>query len=234
MHYGRRGFGERSGRRQRKKRIEEFAYVLDFQPFGLPSLNKPHPFVQLIGEDYFTLLEAAPRRGAEMEIGERVYIGPEEALRFKIYRVTKELEYDDLTSIARAALPDIVRKIIESKEEVFVEFYNIADAVTLRLHSLELLPGIGKKTALKIIDARRVARFQSFEDIRSRVGIDPVTPLVKRILDELSGGQRYYLFVAPPKSERVKRGADAPLWLDYIGKAMRSLAERKEKEFEGR
>ncbi len=222
MQYSR-GYHGRRRHRGREVR-EEFAYVLDYNPYGLPG--NPKPFVQLIGEDYFMLLEATPRREAELEVGERVYIGPEAMLRTKIHRVTRELEYEELTNIARASLPEIVREIVESREEVFVEFYNIADAITIRLHSLELLPGIGKKTALKIIDARKARPFTSFQDIRERVGIDPVKPIVERILEELQEEQHYYLFAIPPRRLR-RKGPEAPVWLNYVRRAIQSLSQKK-------
>jgi len=213
----------------RPRRFEEFAYVLDYRPLGNPTDRHPQhrsmPIVQLIGEEYFMLLEGVPRKDAEVEIGERVYVGPIERLRLKIHHIDAEITYDDLTSIARDTLPEILKQIIKSKERLFTEFYNIADAITIRLHSLELLPGIGKKTVIKIIEQRSIKPFTDFEDIRSRVGIDPLQPLVERIILELRGREKYYLFLEPRRLARDQ--VEKPIYLNYLEKAQEKLRQQQ-------
>ena len=217
-------------KRRRGERYEEYAYVLDYLPMGNPSDRHPvhrnRPVVQLLGEDYFMLLEATPRRHATIEVGERVYVGPVEENRVKIAKIDFEIEYDDLTSLAREMLPQIVEEIVRKKERVFVEFFNIADAITLRFHSLELLPGIGKKTAMKILELRSQKPFESYQDIKERAKIDPIPLLVERILSELQGKEKYYLFVRPPK--RLLQEPVKPVFLDYLGRLYSILRSRGE------
>jgi putative nucleotide binding protein len=63
------------------------------------------------------------------------------------------------------------------------------------MHALELLPGIGKKSMWQIINARDKKPFIDFKDIETRTSIgDPVKVIAKRILDELSGGEKYRIF----------------------------------------
>ncbi|MET1101683.1 MAG: DUF655 domain-containing protein [Pyrodictiaceae archaeon] len=220
---------QRRHRPARPRRFEEFAYVLDYKPLGNPTDRHPQhrsmPIVQLIGEDYFMLLEGIPRKDAEVEIGERVYIGPIERLRLKIHHIDAEITYDDLTSIAREALPEILKQIIRSKEQLFIEFYNMADAITIRLHSLELLPGIGKKTVIKIIEQRSIKPFTSFDDIKNRVGIDPLQPLVERIILELQGKEKYYLFLEPRKL--VRDQVEKPIFLNYLERIQERLRQQQ-------
>ncbi|MFB6138622.1 MAG: DUF655 domain-containing protein, partial [Halobacteriaceae archaeon] len=80
-----------------------------------------------------------------------------------------------------------VEEIVEADERRFVDFYNEAQPVTTRLHSLDLLPGIGETLRNNVIDARKRGPFESFEDLEERVsGLhDPESVLVERILDEL-------------------------------------------------
>lgn len=54
---------------------EEFAIVLEYLPNGYPLEGKLMPLAQAIGEINLTLLELVPRRGIDLEIGEKVYIG---------------------------------------------------------------------------------------------------------------------------------------------------------------
>jgi putative nucleotide binding protein len=224
-----RRFRHPGARRPRRRPYrEEYGYVLDYLPMGNPTDRHPwhrsRPVVQLIGEDYFTLMEATPRPGVQLEIGERVYVGPVSEERLKIEKVDNDIEYEDLTSVARDVLPQVVEEIVKRKEPLFVEFFNIAEPLSLRFHSLELLPGVGKRTLKRILEYREKKPFESFEEIREQAHIDPVKALVERIIEELKGGQKYYLFVRPPRREREQ--PVPPLFLDYLSKAARRLRER--------
>jgi putative nucleotide binding protein len=101
-----------------------------------------------------------------------------------------------------------VKKIVEGNEPKFVEFFNTATPITTRLHSLELIPGVGKKHMWDIINARKGKKFESFDDLKSRIRLlpDPRKGVVQRIIDELQESDRYYLFVMPPKRVFQQRG----------------------------
>ena len=221
--------GHRQRRPRRRPYREEYAYVLDYLPMGNPTDRHPwhrnRPVVQLIGEDYFTLMEATPRPMARIDIGERLYVGPVSEKRLKIEKVDNDIEYGDLTAVAKNALPQVLEEIVRRKEPLFVEFFNIAEPLSLRFHSLELLPGLGKRTLKRILEYREKKRFESFEEIKEQAHIDPVKAIVERILEELQGGQKYYLFVRPPKREREQ--PVPPLFLDYLSRAARSLRARR-------
>ena len=77
--------------------------------------------------------------------------------------------------------------MVEADEQRFVDFYNDAQPITLRLHQLNLLPGIGKKLRNNILDERKRAPFESFADIEERIsGLhNPKEVLVERIIEEL-------------------------------------------------
>ena len=184
--------------RQREKVYEEYAYILDYLPFPLPStvarLKWRGPIAQALGEDYFTLLELAPKVGVALTIGERVFIGKGE--REKISKVLRKIGFEDLTATARNELPRIVELIVARNEQRFVRFFNEAQPLTTRLHSLELLRGVGKKLLWDILRERSKRPFDSFEDIKARTRIpDPRKAIIERILEELRGNEKYYLFV---------------------------------------
>lgn len=189
--------------------MEEHAIVLDYLPQGRHEGDKPvykrEPVAYAMGEEFLTLIELVPRKGVSLESHERVYIGKDE--RDKIEYIKKRAEYDDLTSAAKSELPYAVDEIVSKNEARFVEFFNESQAVSTRLHRLELLPGIGKKLMWELIEARKDP-FKSFDDISKRIKSlpDPKKLIVKRILSEMEGGERklgkgkYKLFVAPPPS----------------------------------
>ncbi len=196
---------------QPRRVLEEYAYILDFLPQGYPDDPRPlyqrEPIIQAIGETYFTLLELVPKRNVEVSLHERVYIG--KGYREKIERVRRRLSYDELTSVAKSELPYVLEKIVEMREKEFVDFFNNAQPVTTRMHQLELLPGIGKKTMWEILEERKRKPFESFEDISSRIRMpDPKKVIVKRIIMELKGEDKYQLFVKAPikQSQRQESG----------------------------
>lgn len=183
---------------------EDYAYILDIIPpeqmlIKDPSLIKKgfprnEVYVQAVGEQFFTLLELTLKPNATAEVGERVYIGS--GTRDKVNKIVRRISYDELTNEAKNALPEVVAKIVKAQESRFVDFFNKAGPITLKMHSLELLRGgIGKKTLWQILEERRKKPFQSFEDIKSRVGIDPEKLIIDRILRELQGADQYRIFV---------------------------------------
>ena len=187
--------------------MEEYAIVLDYLPQGHHEDEKPvykrEPVAYAVGEEFLTLIELVPRKGVALSPHERVYIGKEE--RDKIEYIKKRAEYEDLTATARSELPYAIEEVVTKNEAKFVEFFNESQAVSTRLHRLELLPGIGKKLMWEIIGERK-NKFTSFTDISERIKSLPDAKklIIKRILLELEGGERrlgkgkYKLFVAPP------------------------------------
>ena len=178
---------------------EENAIVLDFLPHGYPFDTTPSykktSIVQLIGRDHLSLLEAVPKKEAAMKIHEEVYIG--EGKRDKIHHVNGKLDPAKLTETARAELEIVVKELVTKSEQKFVEFFNKAQPLTTRMHTLELLPGLGKKHMWEILEQRDVELFKSFDDLKKRIKLmpDPLKVVVKRVVSELEGKEKYNLFV---------------------------------------
>ena len=174
---------------------EDYAIVLDYLPNGYPLGGRMTPIVQAIGEKTLALLELIPRRGVDLKVNEKVYIGPEK--RDKIYYIAGRLEYSKITETAKIQLHEFIDKLVAEQEKKFIDFFNNAPAINTRLHQIELLPGFGKKHMKEILAEREKKPFDSFEDIKSRVSSlpDPKKAIEKRILEELLEKQRYNLFV---------------------------------------
>ncbi len=181
---------------QRKHVYEEHAYVLDYLPYGRSSEKSRHlavPTVQIMGEQYFTLLEAELKVGATVVVHERIYIGRER--REKVDRIISRINYEQLTANAKAEIVPLVEELVKAQEKRFVDFFNNSQPVTPRMHSLELLPGIGKKTMWTIVNLREKKIFDSYKDIQDRTGITDVPRILsKRVLEELSTESKYRLF----------------------------------------
>jgi putative nucleotide binding protein len=189
--------------------MEDYAIILDYLPLGYfkegaPSFKRK-PIAQAVGTEEFTILELIPKDMVQLDIHEKVYIGP--GKRDKIARVNRRLLTDKLTATAKLELGYVIEEIIKEREDKFVEFFNEAGPISTRLHQIELLPGIGKKHMWDIINARQEKKFESFDDIKKRVPMlsDPVKLIVKRVILELEvtddkrGKKKYTLFTRPPK-----------------------------------
>jgi len=202
-----------------KERMEKVAYVLDYMRQGNPldkhAQHKNRPVLQLVGEDYFMLIEASPiSDNIDFQIEQRV------ELTESPIRVDFHITYDDLTSMAKDELPKVIRKIVtEEKSSIFVDFFNKAEPLTLKLHALELLPNIGKKTLRIILEERKKQPFVDFKDIETRVGIKDVPGIiVERIIKEIQGGEKYYLFVYPIFEEKSKKLGEHAVYVGYLEK----------------
>jgi len=178
---------------------EEMAVVLDYLPNGYifdsrPS-HKKTPIVQAIGTKRFVLLELVPKVDVFLQPYKEVYIG--EGKRDEIHHINGRLGFDKLTNTARAELPHVIAEIVKKNEKVFVDFFNSSRPLSMRMHQIELLPGVGKKHMWEIIEQRKEKPFESFADIKKRVNLmpDPERAIVKRVLVELEGKDKHYLFV---------------------------------------
>jgi len=181
---------------QRRHVYEEYAYVLDYLPHGRTSERSRHlavPTVQIMGEQHFTLLEAELKGGATVVVHERIYIGRER--REKVDRIISRISYEQLTASAKAELVPLVEELVKTHEKRFVDFFNNSLPVTPRMHSLELLPGIGKKSMWAIVNLREKKPFTGYKDIQDRTGLTDIPRILsKRVMEELSAESKYRLF----------------------------------------
>jgi len=173
------------------------AVVLDFLPHGRTEDDRPQyekdPLGYVLDHQDFTLYEFIADADANVSIGDRLDLT---AASF-VSRYS-EIEYDDLPGGAQSELDYVIEDIVEEQEQRFVDFYNEAQPITLRLHQLNLLPGIGKKLRNNVLDERKREPFDSFEDLESRIsGLhDPKEVLVDRIIEELREEDlKYRIFV---------------------------------------
>jgi putative nucleotide binding protein len=194
----------------KKPQSEDWAYVLDYLPYGSPEDSRPlhqkKPLVQSVGESHFVLMELMPKEGAVPETQDKVYLG--EGDRDIIDHVKRRINYNELTHGAQLELPYILENVIAGDEPKYISFFSDAYPITNRLHMLELLPGIGKKLMWAIIDERKKGEFHSFKELTDRVkGLHtPEKLIVHRIIDELKEENvKYRLFTTPPKPRNYSR-----------------------------
>jgi putative nucleotide binding protein len=187
------------------KPLEEEVIVLDVLPYGDPIRGIRSPLIQTIGVSRFLLIELRSLIHQAPSLKPLDLVSLSSSLDGKILAFGRYLAYEDLTATAKSTLPDAIALIVKSQEKRFVNFFNNAQPLSKKAHTLELLKGIGKKTLWTILEERRKKPFESYDDIKKRVDIDPVKLIVERILDELRNPQTIYLFVNPPYGPSPKR-----------------------------
>ena len=182
--------------RQRKK--EEYAIVLDFLPNGYPDSQQGHrktPVCQALGKTLFVLLELVPKKEVFLNPGKEVYIG--DGKRDDVHHINGRIPFSRLTGTAEHELKFMLIELIKGSPDRFLTFFNTAGPLSLRMHQLELLPGVGKKHAKELLEARDEKPFESFADLKSRVKLmpNPEDLILKRILKELEGTEKHHIFV---------------------------------------
>lgn len=178
------------------RKYEEYAYVLDVNVRGrsITIRGREGNIVQAVGEERLTLLELLGVPNLTFDPSERLYIGKDG--RDKILSVLGRLDYDSISVTAKNELPLTIEKIVKSNEKRFVDYVNIAQPINPRIHSLQLIPGIGKTYLMSILNEREKKQFESFDDLQSRIGLrDPAKLIARRIVEEISGDARMNIFV---------------------------------------
>jgi putative nucleotide binding protein len=177
------------------------AIVLDFFPNGRseggPQRYDRQPLGYALGTQDFWLYQIVFEEDSDVGIGDEVVVEPREEREGIQY--LERVEYEDVSGGAQSELEYVIEDMIEEAEDRFVEFFNDAQPITLRLHQLNLLPGIGKKLRRNILDERKRQPFQDMEDLEMRVsGLhDPKDILAERIVEEIRDDDlKYRIFVA--------------------------------------
>ncbi len=184
------------------KLLEEYGIILNI--YRRRVEKRVRTVAEAIGTKYFTLLELLILEGVNIEVGEKVYIG--RGFRLKVEAVLRVLRYEELSSLARMELENAVIKIVDENEERFLSFFNKSKPINIRIHELNLLPGIGRKTMWKILDERSKKPFSSFDDLEERTDVrNPKGAIIQRILEELQTKCRHSLFVAKPLERQYPR-----------------------------
>jgi putative nucleotide binding protein len=172
------------------------AVVLDMLPTGRPDDDRPahrkSPLAFTLSEADFQLTELTLAEDSDIGFSDRIRLDSDEI------ETSREVDLDALSTAARSELEYAVEALIDREERRFVDFYNDAQPITLRLHQLNLLPGIGKKLRNSILDERKREPFESFADLTERVsGLhSPKEILTERILEELREEDlKYRIFV---------------------------------------
>ena len=178
--------------------MEDYAYVLDVLPEGRPDSKRRfrrEAVVYGLGIEEFKIFDMKPVPGAAINIGDRCYIGKETEERTQIDHVRARVNFVELTHTAQSELGFVLDEIVKENEDKFIQFYNHAGPISRRYHSLELIPGLGKKTMNLIVNNRP---YKTFEEMEEKIPNfrNPEKYISQRIESEIKeSDQKYRLFV---------------------------------------
>lgn len=179
---------------EQNKIKEEYAIVLDIILDNSNSF-KSQDLIQAIGTKTYVLLELAPKEGANIKIGDKVYIG--EGKREEIQFIKRAIFHDKLSASATTELMYTIQDIVDEREEEYVNFMNTAGPITIRKHAFEMMPGIGKKYLKDLLEERDYkGKFTDFKNIKERCSYfsDPSKSFSQRILEEIEGKTDHKFF----------------------------------------
>ena len=173
-------------------------YILDILQHG--GVDKAghqwSPIAQIVEGSKFQLYEIRLNKSriAERKLQEKIIVTENQNI---FERIQRKITFLDLTPTSSSTLDLVIGQYVNENEPRFIEFINKSGPITIKRHSLEILPGIGKKLMWEIINNRERPPFTSFDDLHSRVpGFKPVETFTRRIVDEIRDDElKHYLFV---------------------------------------
>ena len=178
---GNRQGGQRNSRPQQKSPLmeETWARVIDH--------DVTDNVIVAISEEKMLLCRLEPKPGVDpLLTTSRVYIGTDASKRVNIGRVLGMTNLGRVANHVKADLPLVIQIFIEENEKHFIDtFFTRAGNMSLKQHSFELLPGVGNKKALQMVDARGSSGFETLAALNEACNIDAADLLAKRFHTEL-------------------------------------------------
>ena len=149
---------------------ETHARVLDHQPSGM---------IQGISEKGLYLV----RMRAPVDGNSHV---PGTSIELETVNVLGTTRHRDLSVMSQAELQGVVKTILCDNPEVCLSFYNRAGNLSLKMHAFAILPGIGNKKALEMVDLRGRDGWDDFVKLDADCGINAAELLADRLAKEIA------------------------------------------------
>ena len=172
---------------------DEYAYILEYLPYGLPDSRDRRPSAIILTESV-ALLIAALKKGVTVEVGKKVYIGEDK--RDEIHHIMSRITPDKLSGSGLQRLEEKIDQMVIENEVKYVGIINSLGPINVRLNAIELIPGMGKKTTQKLLDERKKKPFESYKDLDERMQLSPSISkdISARIFEELQNKDKYRIF----------------------------------------
>ena len=120
---------------------------------------------------------------------QRINIGKQDEKRAEVVHIMGLAKIDLMSNFAIQELTSVVQFVIEQNAQYYLEsYFNVASSMSLKKHAFELLPSIGNKKAMQMVDARGRG-FATIEDMNEQCKIDGLNLLALRFVEEISDQQ---------------------------------------------
>ena len=103
-----------------------------------------------------------------------------------IAEVSGLARYRNISTHAQNSLAEVITKIILENPEPYLSFYNRAGNLSLKMHAFAILPGIGNKKALEMVDLRGRDGWDDFAKLDADCGINAAELLADRLAKEIA------------------------------------------------
>ncbi|MCL4400752.1 DUF655 domain-containing protein [Candidatus Parvarchaeota archaeon] len=172
---------------------DEYADVIEYLPYGMPNSRDRHPSA-IILTDSLSLLLAALKKDVVVEAGKKVYIG--ENKREEIHHIIERITPDKLNSSGMDTLNSLIQKAVIDNEKKYIGIINTLGPINVRLHALELIPGMGKKMTQKLLEERKKKAFESYSELNERLQLSSniARGVEGRIFEEMENKDKYKIF----------------------------------------
>ena len=183
--------------------------ILDIlQHGGVDNPNHSwNPICQAIKLPTFQLYEILINKGEIITLQDKILItGQNDSLG----KVQRTLKFDQLTPTSSDIITEVIKDYVAANEVKYIEFINRAGPITIKRHSLEILPGVGKKLMWEVVNEREKEKFTTYGDLHKRVpGFKIVDAISKRIVEELENKDlKHYLFVKKRRPSPQNRSSN--------------------------
>ena len=157
----------------------EWCRVIDQPEVGSPLVVVTEPNMHVI--------RLKPKPNTELQAtGSRIYMGADVSKKDIVEDILGFARIRDLSTRASAELPVVLQQMIESSPDVFIQdFFNRAGSLNLKMHAFELLPGVGNKKAIEMVQKRGRVGWDTFESLNQDCAIDAPELLAKRFVSEI-------------------------------------------------
>jgi predicted nucleic acid-binding OB-fold protein len=116
---------------------------------------------------------------------QRINIGKRHQDRQEVQHIVGLANFNRMSSFAVLQLPQVIHHMVSQHAEYFLNaFFNVASNISLKMHAFELLPQIGNKKAMQMVEARG-SGFESIETLNKQCNIDAIHLLSQRFLEEI-------------------------------------------------
>jgi predicted nucleic acid-binding OB-fold protein len=136
-----------------------------------------------ITENSLKMIRIRPNSSAQIQSAGTILVFDDSPI---INNVLGTILYRNLSSRAQDSLAEVINSIIIDNPEPYLSFYNRAGNLSLKMHAFALLPGIGNKKALEMVDLRGRDGWEEFDKLNADCGIDGAKILADRLAKEIA------------------------------------------------